>query len=80
MIPARSGRSMAREWREFVKRYYRIHKLFNGMTCQKSAQFKGILCEVLFSGGSALLLLYSVGSMASCSCIPQIMLNNVGLF
>ena len=28
-------------------------------------------------GGSALLSFYSVGAMASCTFIPQIMLNNV---
>ena len=41
------------------------------------ARFKGILCEVPFLGGSALLLFYSVGVMASCNYIPQIMIINV---
>ena len=34
--------------------------------------FKGILCEVPFFGGSALLLSYSDGAMASCNYIPQL--------
>ena len=38
---------------------------------------KGVLCEVPFYGGSALLLFYSVRAMVSCNYIPQIMLNNV---
>ena len=36
---------------------------------------KGILCEVPFLVD--LLLSYSVGTMASCNYIPQIMFNNV---
>ena len=36
-----------------------------------SCYVKGILCEVPFYGGSALLLFYSVGVMASCNYIPQ---------
>ena len=38
---------------------------------------KGTLCEIPFCGGSALLLFYSDGDMASCNYIPQIMLNDV---
>ena len=40
-------------------------------------KFKGILCEVPFCGGSALLLSYSIETMASCNYIPHTMLNNV---
>ena len=38
---------------------------------------KGALCEIPFLCGSALLLFYSVGAMASCNYIPLIMFNNV---
>ena len=38
---------------------------------------EGILCEVPFLGGSDLLLFHSVGVMASCNYIPQIMSDNV---
>ena len=37
---------------------------------------KGILCEVPLFGESALHLSYSVGVMASCNYIPQIMFNS----
>ena len=40
-------------------------------------RIKGILCKIPFLGGSGLLLFSSVGTMASCNYISQIMLNNV---
>ena len=64
--------------------YYIVANLFsrleldNPHTKLKNVfSFKGILCEVPFFGGSALLLFYSVGAMASCNYIPQMMLNDV---
>ena len=61
----------------FFHPLYLLHYLMHYFKTYKTYHIKGILCEVPFFGGSALLLFYSVGTMASCNYIPQIMLNNV---
>ena len=44
---------------------------------QYVSSFKWMLWEVLFFAESTLLYSFSVGAVASCNYIPQIMLNNI---
>ena len=52
---------------------------YTGVQAQhrQGKSFQGILCEVPFLCGPALLLFYSVGAMASYNYIPQLLLINV---